>query len=139
MWEKAARGGLEIPVGTHHDASWGDNPDPQRRYPWGDDFDPERANTGEDDIRGPTAVGVYSLGAGPYDAQDMIGNVWEWCADWFGSYREPHGPPDTGTDRLLRGGAWSNSQWSARCAVRFRSYPVIWYDDVGFRVAEDRS
>ena len=136
MWEKAARGGLEIPVGANGRSPLRDNPRPQQRYPWGDDFDPERANTDKDDIRQPTAVGVYPLGASPCGAQDMSGNVWEWCADWFGPYREPHEPPDTGTARLLRGGAWDGSQWNARCAYRFRITPDYWRHFVGFRVAE---
>jgi formylglycine-generating enzyme required for sulfatase activity len=136
MWEKAARGGLEIPFGTPGDVSLGDNPNPQRRYPWGDDWNPERANTGEDDIRQPTAAGVYPLGASPYGAQDMIGNIWEWCADPFGPYRDPHEPPQTGDFRLLRGGAWHHSQWRTRCAYRGRNSPDYWHSNVGFRVAE---
>ena len=119
MWEKAAGG------------------ETAGRYPWGNRFDPQRANTGQDDIREPTAVGVYPLGASPYGVQDMIGNVWEWCADWFGPYREPHEPPGSGDYRVLRGGACrATVRWYARCAVRFLGSPDGWRDDLGFRVAE---
>jgi len=134
MWEKAARGGLEIPVpGANGHSPLRENPNPQRRYPWGDDFDPERTNTEEGGIEEPTAVGVYPLGASPYGGQDMIGNVWEWCADWFGPYREPHEPPETGAFRLLRGGAWIIHQDWARAAYRNRNFPVLRNLIVGFR------
>jgi formylglycine-generating enzyme required for sulfatase activity len=137
MWEKAARGGLEIPsVGATHASLLRENPLPQRRYPWGDDFDPQRANTWEGGIGQPTAVGVYPLGASPYGVQDMIGNVWEWCADWFGPYRDPHEPPEDGDFRLLRGGAWYFGLWFTRCAIRFSGSPGNWDNNVGFRVAE---
>lgn len=145
MWEKTARGGLEIPlVGangrspllTNRGSPLRENPNPQRRYPWGDDFDPERANTGEGDIGQPTAVGAYPLGASPYGVQDMVGNVWEWCADWFGPYQDPHERLDTGRYRLLRGGAWYDNPWGTRCACRVRSNPDYWIGNVGFRVAE---
>jgi formylglycine-generating enzyme required for sulfatase activity len=136
MWEKAARGGLEIPTETHPDAPLRENPNPGRRYPWGEAFDPERANTGEDDIAEPTAVGVYPLGASPYGAQDMMGNVWEWCADRFGPYQDPHGPPKAGTSRLLRGGAWFYNRWYARCAYRHGGSPARWFSSLGLRVAE---
>lgn len=39
-------------------------------------------------------------------------------------------------DRLLRGGAWNNNQWNARCAYRNRNNPDNWNNNVGFRVAE---
>jgi formylglycine-generating enzyme required for sulfatase activity len=136
MWEKAARGGLEIPLGTPNDAPPGDNPNPQRCYPWGDGFHPERANTGEGGIGGTTAAGVYPLGASPYGAQDMAGNVWEWCADWFGPYRDPHELHQTGQHRLLRGGAWFDDPWGSRCAYRYGYFPGLWRFSVGFRFAE---
>ena len=39
-------------------------------------------------------------------------------------------------DRLLRGGAWNNNQWYARCAYRLRYDPDLCFNFVGFRVAE---
>jgi formylglycine-generating enzyme required for sulfatase activity len=109
-WEKAARG----PDGCI--------------YPWGNEFDPKRANTTEAKIGDTTPVGLFSpQGDSPYGCTDMIGNVWEWCADWFneveyknrilGVVKDPQGPAD-GRWRVLRGGAFGELHIEARCACR---------------------
>ncbi|WP_348800253.1 formylglycine-generating enzyme family protein [Flavobacterium adhaerens] len=78
-WEFAARGGLA-----------------QKRYAWGDDFKCDgknMANTfqgkfpeggiAEDGYQ--TSSPVKTFPANGYGLYDMIGNVWEWCADWYDS------------------------------------------------------
>ena len=69
---------------------------------------------------------------------NMHGNVMEWCFDRYGMYsnvpqRNPQGPT-TGTDSVLRGGSWSDSDERCRSASRDRSDPAYRYNKHGFRV-----
>jgi len=93
-----------------------------RVYPWGDEFDKDKANTEESGIGGTLPVGVFD-GASPCGALDMAGNVWEWTSSEYDK--------DT---RVLRGGAWGNSGWLARCACRGDGLPAFRDGDVGLRV-----
>ncbi len=86
---------------------------------------------------GTTTHTVGGKKANSFGLYDMSGNVWEWCADWYGrSYYvsstqdNPQGP-DSGSDRVIRGGT---TIWSARTAYRNGRSPVNQNDDIGFRL-----
>ena len=70
---------------------------------------------------------------------DMIGNVWEWCGDWYGNYEygsqtDPVGPA-AGASRVLRGGSWNGNARYCRPARRDRGSPGFRSIILGFRVA----
>jgi formylglycine-generating enzyme required for sulfatase activity len=72
----------------------------------------------------------------------MHGNVYEWCANYYAEYPttpqiDPQGP-QTGIDRVLRGGSWDGDGGHVRSANRFRYGPGHRYDYLGFRLAMDQ-
>jgi sulfatase modifying factor 1 len=136
-WEFAARGGLE-----------------QRRYPWGDELMPDglwRCNvwqgafpehdTAEDGFAATAPVDTFAPNG--YGLFNMVGNVWEWCSDWF-SPRPPVSPepdpqgPAAGSSRVTRGGSYLCHEsycFRYRVAARSSSTPETSTSHTGFRAA----
>lgn len=133
-WEMAARGGL---AGA--------------RYPWGDELGTDwRCNIWQGDFPNRNTLDDGYLTTAPargyqpngYGLWQMVGNVWEWCADWFdpGYYAEsnpidPHGP-GIGTSRVLRGGSYlcHDSYCNRyRVAARSANTPDSAMGNAGFR------
>ena len=89
------------------------------------------------------AVGPQPVGASQPNAfglRDMMGNVWEWCADWFSpvSYfltDQASGTElTTGSEKIVRGGSWANSRELVAVSTR-GSQPPSWCTPfLGFRV-----
>ncbi|GAA0710984.1 formylglycine-generating enzyme family protein [Dactylosporangium roseum] len=139
-WEYAARGGLD---GARY--AWGDELHPggeHRCNIWQGRF-PAR-NTAEDGWRGTAPA--HSFPPNGYGLHNVAGNVWEWCADWWGvehpatSTDNPRGPA-SGSARVMRGGSYlcHDSYCNRyRVAARTSNSPESASGNLGFRCAADR-
>jgi formylglycine-generating enzyme required for sulfatase activity len=137
-WEFAARGGL---AGSTY--TWGHHLKPGGKPPanWWQGVFPSR-NTVEDGYLRRAPVGRFPPNG--YGLYDMAGNVWEWTQDWFSEKGyaglpvvDPRGP-DTGVERVIRGGSWMCSEnycTGYRAAARSHSGPDSGLNNLGFRCA----
>ena len=133
-WEFAARGGLAdsefawgdafTPGGRHMANTW------QGEFPW--------HNTKGDGFEGTSPVGCFPPNG--YGLFDMIGNVWEWTADWFETYKpdeevNPKGAP-AGERKVIRGGGFNGgvALW-LNPAFRYHQVATASAPAIGFRCA----
>ena len=81
------------------------------------------------------AVGSFPAGASWCGAQDLAGNVWEWCADNYGAYPATRATSqDVLSNRVIRGGSWFESnQFVFRSAARYYASPQSKWPLLGFR------
>jgi formylglycine-generating enzyme required for sulfatase activity len=123
-WEKAARGTQGLV------------------YPWGNEWKDDCAAHRGLGPRKTLPVGVFPDGESPYGALDMVGSVWQWCADWYAldayahaDARDPAGPPAPAVAgrRVVRGGAWNTLPFSLRCANRNSYPPTARFSNLGLR------
>ncbi len=118
-WEYACRAGTDTP------------------FAYGKEADSKLMNFGRNLKR---TVPVNDLFQNSWGLFQMHGNVYEWCEDWYGKYKtkgeitvDPRGP-DTGTDRVLRGGSWIGLVWHCRSACREWLDPAYGDERYGFRL-----
>jgi len=139
-WEYAARGGLE-----------------QKTYPWGDELTPggrhmcniwqgtfPDEDLGEDGFTSPAPVDSFE--PNDFGLCNAVGNVWEWCADYFdpvwhveATRLDPVGPA-SGETRVMKGGSYLCHEsycWRYRNAARTGTAPDSSTCHIGFRVVRD--
>lgn len=144
QWERASRGGLD-----------------GARYPWGDVFRDTataewpcniwqgtfpKKNTADDGWL--TTARVTSFEPNGYGIWQTVGNVWEWCNDWFSTdyYRSTPGAdpagPFRGQARVLRGGSYlcHDSYCNRyRNSARSSNTPDSSTGNAGFRTVNTRA
>jgi iron(II)-dependent oxidoreductase len=132
-WEYAARGDRPVTAAPIH--------------PWAGPWREKRCNGEEAGLNAPCAVGLFPAGASPFGAEDMAGQVWEWCSTLWGEdmasprFRYPYaddGREDAAAGplvrRVLRGGCFSSPREKANVHYRGSLEPDGFWRGNGFRV-----
>lgn len=134
-WEYAARGtdSRIYPWGDHltEVGALANFADLNTQFTWSD----SKVNDGFSET---SPVGTYPRGASAFGIEDMAGNVWEWCQDFFENYKpqertNPKGPLN-GLKRVYRGGSWKSRFSSLRATSRNSNTVDYRCSDLGFRI-----
>ncbi len=147
-WEYAARG----PDGRIY--PWGDEPPTAEHLnacgpecvAWGTKHGERLAALYEksDGYETLAPVGKFPKGSSRFGPHDIVGNVWEWVADYYGAYSDapldnPTGP-ESGEKRVIRGGGWNGGYESwLHPAFRYSQAPEAKSHGIGFRCAQDQA
>lgn len=123
-----------------------------RTYPWGEDLDQNyyanfadvnttfawRDEAINDGFAETAPVGSFPRGCSPFGIEDLSGNVFEWCLDYYEGYRgkdvENRRGATSGTQRIYRGGSWRSKASSLRASARHFNSPNCSTNDIGFRI-----
>jgi formylglycine-generating enzyme required for sulfatase activity len=123
-----------------------------RKYPWGNQIGRgELANFADastafawrdpqinDGYPVTSPVGAFPRGASFFALEDMAGNVWEWCLDFYqdlaGAPKQNPRGPASGLKRVYRGGSWKSRFTNLRASARATNAPNYSCNDLGFRV-----
>jgi formylglycine-generating enzyme required for sulfatase activity len=134
QWERAYRGDHDDVIESYWIYPWGNSPTPSCTHLVMDDGGPGCGLGGTDEVKTKPVT--------TFDLYNMGGNVAEWAFDWYGTElggcsaypcSDPDGP-DTGVDKILRGGAWNDFFNSAfRTARRDSRDPTSPIASVGGR------
>ena len=125
-WERCARGNNEGML-----------------FPWGtQEPDGSQSNFARIAAELPPTSPVGHYGVNAFGMSDLVGNVWQWCGDWFAAdyyqaspVEDPTGP-DSGTLKIRRGGSWNVIQgFRLRCSNRGAAKPQTIAPNMGFRCA----
>ena len=122
-WEFAARGGTKSQGFTYSGSNTVDD------VAWY--FDTSSSTTHPVATKAPNELGIY----------DMSGSVYEWCNDWYSrsyytseSQTNPTGP-DSGSNRVWRGGSWAGDARACRVSNRSSKDPTYRGNYLGLRLA----
>ena len=133
-WEYAARGadGRKYPWGNQNGrADLANFADASTAFAWRE----PQINDGYP-ITSP--VGAFPRGASFFAIEDMAGNVWEWCLDFYqplaGSAKQNPRGPASGMQRMYRGGSWKSRFTNLRATARASNAPNYSCNDIGFRI-----
>ncbi|MFH1226380.1 MAG: SUMF1/EgtB/PvdO family nonheme iron enzyme [Planctomycetota bacterium] len=134
-WEKMARGNSTF------------------KYPWGNEWSTQKCNTVENGSGGPAKPGSFLMDKNLSGCFDIIGNVSEWCSDFYdenyysiSDNLNPTGPK-SGIFRVIRGGSWISKGADTKITTRKRggissrkqpTGPVyFWSNYIGFRCVKN--